>query len=106
MVMPLGNGFTMPRNVTKVKPLLFGGGVGTAPMLMLGAELVKMGCTPAFLLGARSSKDLFRWLLWLRLPDECWNAGESFHHLLSFVDVRPNTPIMLSTIAIKENNRI
>ena len=58
-VMPLGNGFTMPRNVTKVKPLLVGGGVGTAPMLMLGAELVKMGCTPAFLLGARSSKDLY-----------------------------------------------
>ena len=34
--------------------------VGTAPMLMLGAELVKMGCTPAFLLGARSSKDLLQ----------------------------------------------
>ena len=50
VVMPLGNGFTMPRNVTKVKPLL----------LMLGAELVKMGCTPAFLLGARSSKDLLQ----------------------------------------------
>ena len=60
VVMPLGNGFTMPRNVTKVKPLLVGGGVGTAPMLMLGAELVKMGCTPAFLLGARSSKDLLQ----------------------------------------------
>ena len=45
---------------TKVKPLLVGGGVGTAPMLMLGAELVKMGCTPAFLLGARSSKDLLQ----------------------------------------------
>ena len=52
VVMPLGNGFTMPRDVTKVKPLLVGGGVGTAPMLMLGAELVKMGCEPAFLLGA------------------------------------------------------
>lgn len=40
----------MPRNVTKVKPLLVGGGVGTAPMLMLGAELVKNGmyaCFPA-----------------------------------------------------------
>ena len=60
VVMPLGNGFTMPRNVTKVKPLLVGGGVGTAPMLMLGAELVKMGCTPAFLLGARSSKYLLQ----------------------------------------------
>lgn len=60
VVMPLGNGFTMPCEVTKVKPLLVGGGVGTAPMLMLGAELVKMGYEPTFLLGARSSKDLLQ----------------------------------------------
>ena len=60
VVMPLGNGFTMPQDVTKVKPLLVGGGVGTAPMLMLGAELAKMGCEPTFLLGARSSKDLLQ----------------------------------------------
>lgn len=60
VVMPLGNGFTMPQDVTKVKPLLVGGGVGIAPMLMLGAELVKMGCEPTFLLGARSHKDLLQ----------------------------------------------
>lgn len=60
VVMPLGNGFTMPQDVTKVKTLLVGGGVGTAPMLMLGAELVKMGCEPTFLLGARSHTDLLQ----------------------------------------------
>lgn len=59
VVMPLGNGFTMPQEAG-VKPLLVGGGVGTAPMLMLGAELVKMGYEPTFLLGARSSKDLLQ----------------------------------------------
>lgn len=60
VVMPLGNGFTMPRDATKAKPLLVGGGVGTAPLLMLGAELAKMGCEPTFLLGARSSNDLLQ----------------------------------------------
>ena len=59
VVLPLGNGYTMPRNA-EVKPLLVGGGVGTAPMLMLGSELVKMGCKPTFLLGARSAKDLLQ----------------------------------------------
>ena len=44
VVMPLGNGFTIPKDVTAFKPLLVGGGVGTAPMLMLGVELAKAGC--------------------------------------------------------------
>ena len=60
VVMPLGNGFTIPKDVTAFKPLLVGGGVGTAPMLMLGVELAKAGCKPTFLLGARSSKDLLQ----------------------------------------------
>ncbi|MDE5677936.1 dihydroorotate dehydrogenase electron transfer subunit [Phocaeicola sp.] len=60
VVMPLGNGFTIPQSIATMKPLLVGGGVGTAPMLMLGAELVKRGCQPTFLLGARSSKDLLQ----------------------------------------------
>ena len=36
IVLPLGNGYTMPQNAD-LKPLLVGGGVGTAPMLMLGS---------------------------------------------------------------------
>jgi dihydroorotate dehydrogenase electron transfer subunit len=58
VVLPLGNGFTLPATTADFKPLLVGGGVGVAPMLMLGAELAKMGVKPTFLLGARSSKDL------------------------------------------------
>ena len=59
IVLPLGNGYTMPQNAD-LKPLLVGGGVGTAPMLMLGSELAKMGCKPTFLLGARSANDLLQ----------------------------------------------
>ena len=60
VVLPLGKGFTLPSNPADFKPLLVGGGVGTAPMLMLGSVLAEMGCRPTFLLGARSSKDLLQ----------------------------------------------
>ena len=58
-ILPLGNGFTMPQNASD-NLLLVGGGVGTAPMLYLGEELLKIGCKPTFLLGARTSKDLLQ----------------------------------------------
>ena len=51
---------TLPQDKASVKPLLVGGGVGTAPMLMLGSTLAEMGYKPTFLLGARSSKDLLQ----------------------------------------------
>ena len=59
VVLPLGNGFTLPETPDK-KVLLVGGGVGTAPMLYLGEALLKMGCKPTFLLGARSKNDLLQ----------------------------------------------
>ncbi|MBQ8672594.1 MAG: dihydroorotate dehydrogenase electron transfer subunit [Bacteroides sp.] len=59
VVLPLGNGFTMPQKASD-KLLLVGGGVGTAPMLYLGEQLAKRGCKPSFLLGARSEKDLLQ----------------------------------------------
>ena len=59
VMLPLGNSFTIPQESNK-KLLLVGGGVGTAPMLYLGEQLVKNGCTPIFLLGARSDKDLLQ----------------------------------------------
>ena len=59
VILPLGNGFTLPQN-TSDNLLLVGGGVGTAPMLYLGSELYKRGYKPTFLLGARSSKDLLQ----------------------------------------------
>ena len=59
IVLPLGNGFTMPQ-ISSDKLLLVGGGVGTAPMLYLGEQLAKNGSKPTFLLGARTDKDLLQ----------------------------------------------
>lgn len=59
VILPLGNGFTMPHNSSE-KLLLVGGGVGTAPMLYLGQQLAKAGYSPTFLLGARSQNDLLQ----------------------------------------------
>ena len=59
VILPLGNGFTMP-TVPSDRLLLIGGGVGTAPLLFLGEQLKKQGCKPIFLLGARSDKDLLQ----------------------------------------------
>ena len=56
-VLPLGNGFTMPKT-PEDKWLLIGGGVGIAPLLYFGQEIVRMGAKPTFLLGARSESDL------------------------------------------------
>lgn len=52
LLLPLGNGFTMPQKLTK--PLLIGGGVGVAPLLHLGTVLKDNGVSPSFLLAARS----------------------------------------------------
>ena len=59
MVLPLGNTFSYPTDKT-LRPLLVGGGVGVAPLLYWGRELVRNGYRPAFLLGARSEKDLLQ----------------------------------------------
>ena len=55
-LLPLGNGFSMPVSAEK-KHLLVGGGVGTAPLLYLGAQMNLMGMRPTVLLGART-KDM------------------------------------------------
>ena len=61
VVLPLGNGFTMPAaGAAAQNYLLVGGGVGTAPLLYLGQELKALGHKPTFLLGARSANDLLQ----------------------------------------------
>ncbi len=57
VMLPLGNGFTMPANSAK-KHLLVGGGVGVAPLLYLGKKIKEMGGEATFLLGARTANDL------------------------------------------------
>lgn len=60
LLLPLGNTFTIPAINTGQQFLLIGGGVGTAPMLYLGAQLKAKGFSPSFLLGARSKGDLLQ----------------------------------------------
>lgn len=57
VIMPLGNGFSTPANA-RDRILLVGGGVGIAPLLMLGAELKRGGFQVDFLLGARAESGL------------------------------------------------
>jgi len=59
VILPLGNGFTQPDQIGQ-KLLLIGGGVGTAPLLYLGACLKEAGYKPSFLLGARSKEDIMQ----------------------------------------------
>ena len=67
IMLPLGNGFSIPQNTSgsalqpkEVSVLLVGGGVGTAPMLYLGETLKSIGFEPEFLLGARSKEDVMQ----------------------------------------------
>lgn len=80
VVLPLGNGFTMPSSPSD-QVLLVGGGVGTAPLLYMGQEMTTLGCRPTFLLGARSASDLLQLEHFRRFGDvylttEDGSAGE------------------------------
>ena len=59
VVLPLGNGFTMPGKGFD-KLLLVGGGCWYSSYVYLGEQLAKNGSKPTFLLGARSNKDLLQ----------------------------------------------
>lgn len=58
VLLPLGRGFSMPPEGTR--PLLVGGGIGSAPMLCWGRALADAGFNPVFLLGARSATELLQ----------------------------------------------
>ena len=58
MVLPLGNGFTLPDAGDEV--LLVGGGLGIAPMLYFAKALKMKGFEPALLLGGKSQNNLIR----------------------------------------------
>lgn len=56
LILPLGNGFSLPKKNEKM--ILIGGGAGIAPLLYFGKFLVENGFAPSFLLGFRSSNDI------------------------------------------------
>ena len=58
MVLPLGNGFSLPEKGENV--LLVGGGIGIAPLYYFAKVLVEKGIRPTLLLGGKSKSDLIR----------------------------------------------
>ena len=58
IVLPLGNGFSMPEKTDKV--LLVGGGIGIAPLYYFAKVLLGKGIRPTLLLGGKSQTDLSR----------------------------------------------
>lgn len=79
LLLPLGNGFTTEG--LKGRMLLVGGGVGTAPMLMLGHTLKERGLDITFLLGARTGdavleRQLFEAMGRLLITTEDGSLGE------------------------------
>lgn len=58
MVLPLGNGFTVPSENDRV--LLVGGGIGIAPLFYFAKMLKEKGVDVTLLLGGRTVSDLIR----------------------------------------------
>ncbi len=83
-VLPLGNGFTMPKTAGE-RILLVGGGVGVAPLLYMGAKMAQMGCRPTFLLGARSAGDLLELDLFRKYGDVCITTEDATEGEKGFV---------------------
>ena len=58
LVLPLGNGFTLPERGERC--LLVGGGIGIAPLFYFAKVMGEKGIRPTLLLGGKSASDLLR----------------------------------------------
>ena len=58
VVLPLGNGFSMPERGERC--LLVGGGIGIAPLYYFAKVMGEIGIRPILLLGGKSKSDLIR----------------------------------------------
>ena len=67
LVLPLGNGFTMPQKDDQV--LLAGGGIGVAPLFYFAKMLNGRGVRPTLLLGGKTTGDLLRLEEYRKLGD-------------------------------------
>ena len=67
MVLPLGNGFSLPEKGEKC--LLVGGGIGMAPLYYFAKVLNEKGIRPTLLLGGKSESDLLRLAGYQQLGD-------------------------------------
>ncbi|MDR0394486.1 MAG: dihydroorotate dehydrogenase electron transfer subunit [Tannerella sp.] len=71
LMLPLGNGFSVPQLPPGSSLLLIGGGVGAAPMLFWGDMLKTLGFKPVFLLGARSKADILQFAEFEKIGKTC-----------------------------------
>lgn len=67
MVLPLGNGFSLPEKGEKC--LLVGGGIGIAPLFYFAKVLNAKGIQPTLLLGGKTETDLIRLADYQRLGE-------------------------------------
>ena len=67
MVLPLGNGFTLPEKGERVA--LVGGGIGIAPLFYFAKVLNAKGVRPTLILGGKTEKDLLRLADYQRLGE-------------------------------------
>lgn len=68
VILPLGNGFSLPAKKSD-KLLLVGGGCGVAPLLYLGAYFKERQFEVNYLLGARSKEDILQLCEYERFGD-------------------------------------
>lgn len=83
LVLPLGNGFSLPEKPQKT--LLVGGGVGVAPLLYLGKKLKEKGNEVTFLLGARTSSDLMQIACFKEFGEVCITTEDASEGESGFV---------------------
>lgn len=57
LLVGLGNGFSIPEEICR--PILLGGGIGAAPLLQLGYDLMSNGKRPQVVIGYNTAKDSF-----------------------------------------------
>lgn len=88
MVLPLGNGFSMPEK-QNADTLLVGGGIGIAPLLLLGKRLIEAGHNVTFLLGGRSESDLLRIEEYKKTAPVLTTTEDGSHGVKGFVTQHP-----------------
>ena len=57
LLIGLGNGFSLPEGI--LRPILLGGGIGAAPLLQLGYDLMANGVKPQVVIGYNTAKDSY-----------------------------------------------
>lgn len=75
LLIGLGNGFSIPEDITK--PILLGGGIGSAPLLQLAYDLISTGKKPKVVLGYNTA-------------DESWDMEKEIEQM--------GIPVYISTV--------